>query len=122
MNEKTYNKIRELKKNIKFNSLSGNKENLFQYFPNNTDEHEDKKFEVFKELRRRGYSVYVEPELINNQGRPDLLFILPNGEGGIIEIVHTESEDSIKNKVNKYPIDFELIIIRTKDKEIEIPL
>lgn len=122
MNKKQFDKIRNLKNNIKFNSLTGCKENLFQYCQNNTEIHEDMKYKVFKELIKRGYTVYVEPELNNGLGRPDLLFITPEGNGGVVEIVHTESDESIKNKASKYPSDFELIIIRTNEKEIEIPI
>lgn len=110
MNQKTYSKLNYLKTFIKFNSLSGSKENLFNYCKNNSDLHEIVKFRTFIELIKRNYIVYSEVEF-KKGGRADLVCIDQKGEGHIFEIVNSESNESIKNKLDKYPIDFEVHVI-----------
>lgn len=119
-NKKNYGKINWLKQNIEFSSLTGNKENMFQYCKNNTDEHEDMKYKVFKELVTKGYSVFTEVEFLSG-GRADIVCFDDKGNGWIFEIVHTESQESISSKMNKYPIDFDLEVIYT-NKPVELPI
>jgi hypothetical protein len=93
---------------------------MFQYCKNNSDLHEDTKFKVFKELVKNGYEVYTEVEFIE-KGRADVVAITQNGEGYIFEIVNTEKEDSKKNKLIIYPIEFDLFFIEC-DKPLEMPI
>ena len=103
-----------LKRQIKFNSLIGSKENMFQYCKNNTDSHEDIKYLIFKTLIKRNHKVFTEVEFKDGKGRADIIAFEENtGNGHIIEIVHSEKESSIKEKINKYPIDFDLTFIYT---------
>lgn len=118
--KKYYSKLKFLQSFIKFNSLTGNKANMFQYCKNNTEAHEDLKFKVFKELIKRRHIAYTEVEF--KQGcRADVVSFDEKGNGFIFEVVNTESEDSIKNKINTYPIDFELIFCYV-NKPLEIPI
>lgn len=120
-NKKTYTKKERLKDYFKYNSLSGSKIDLFQYCKNNTEEHEETKFKVFKELIKKGFDVLVEPEFKNNIGRPDIVCFDKEGNGYIFEIVNSESEKSKTDKIVKYPLDFELIFINC-NKEIELAI
>lgn len=115
MGNKYLKKENYLNSFIKFNSLTGNKENMFQFCKNNDEIHEDTKYKVFKELIKRGFSVYSEVEFKNNLGRCDLLAFDSKGNGIIFEIVNSESEDSINNKLNKYPIDFSIEVIKCNE-------
>lgn len=123
--QKLYLKENFLKNYIKFNSLTGSKENMFQYCKNNSWLHEQTKFKVFSQLINKNYKVFTEVEF-KSGGRADIVAFDIDGEGYIFEIVHTESEDSIRNKINTYPIDFNLEFIHTSDvelnKEINLPI
>jgi RecB family endonuclease NucS len=118
MGSKYTQKSNYLKSFIKFNSLTGSKENMFQYFSNNTDLHEITKFRVFMELIKRGYKVFTEVEFKEGKGRADIVCFDSKGNGYIIEIVNSEGQESINEKYDKYPIDFEIIVIHC-NKPIE---
>lgn len=103
-------KTNKLKDFIKFNSLSGSKINLFQYCQNNGKDHEEYKWKVFKRLIHNDWKVLVEPEL-KKGGRPDFI-AFKDSRGIIIEIVDSESEESINKKAIEYPMEFDLEIVR----------
>jgi hypothetical protein len=86
----------------KINSFS---ENL-----NNSFEHEALKFKVYWLLRKQGFSVVVEGKFSDGRGIPDL-FCLDTKT--CYEIVHTESEDSIESKIDRYR--FAVIRVRTDE-------
>lgn len=109
--QQQYLRTVELKDFIKYGSLVGSKANMFQYCKNNSEEHEDTKYKVFKKLIQHGYEVYVESELKNRFGRPDLI-AFKEGVGIIIEIQNHELEESIKNKIKKYPNCFDFYVIK----------
>lgn len=98
---------------LKFSSKSGNKLNLFNYWVSNSDEHENVKWEIFKYLRKQGYDMLTEAEFVSG-GRADLVAISPTGEGYIIEVLHTESDERFNLKVKKYPQDMEIVKVNTK--------
>jgi len=103
---------------VKHESLCGNKTNCFKYYKNNTKEHEMVKFQVYMKLIDLGYDVLIEPELKRNLGRPDILAISKN-RAIIIEIMNTETINDMKDKFDKYPIDFEIEPINCKGFKIE---
>lgn len=115
---KIYIKENYLKSFIKFSSLTGNKENMFQYCKNNSEEHEDMKFKVFKTLIKLDYKVFTEVEF-KKGGRADIVAFDIKGNGHILEIIHSESQESINKKLNNYPIDFEFHEIFT-NKPMEL--
>lgn len=95
----------------------GNKEGFCKYYPNNSDEHEDVKWKIFKKLKKEGFDVYTECRF-KNRSRADIVAI-KNGIGYIIEVVTSEKELSIKNKKEKYPSDFDLIFIKSSNFKLE---
>ena len=126
-NYKIYKKKEKIKDFIKFNSLSGSKLNLFQYNPNKYKEneislHEQFKFKIYAILRNKGFQTLIEPEFKGNLGKPDIIYWNEDlSIVGIIEVVSSESEESIKKKTHNYPIDFELSFIYV-NKPLEVQL
>ena len=99
--------------NIYYQDRVGNKEGYVKYYRNNTDLHEDTKWQIVKYLKQNLYDVYTECRFKDLRGRADIIAI-KHGMGYIIEVVNTESEKSIEEKRNKYPKDFELIVVNSK--------
>jgi hypothetical protein len=97
-------KRRDAMNEIRISNRSGSHVNCFRYFPNNTDAHEDRKFEVFKQLRKWKHEVIVEP-IFNNGARGDVLDL---DECIIYEIVHTETEARLASKEDYYSSLFEI--------------
>ena len=114
MGNKYLKKENYLKSFIKFHSLTGNKSNFFPINPNESNLHRDTKYKIGVELIKRGFEVIFEAEF-KTGGRADICAIDPKGNGYIFEVVNSESEESIKNKLNKYPIDFVIEIIKCSD-------
>jgi len=118
--KKKYTKENRLKQQIKYNSLSGSKANMFQYCKNNGILHEETKFKVFQHLVRLNHTVYTEVEF-KDKNRADIVSFDEKGNGYIFEIVNSESQESINNKLDKYDIDFELFFVYC-NKPIEAQL
>lgn len=115
MDSKYYSKINYLKSFIEFCSLTGNKDNFCKYVRVNGKKHELMKFKVYMELIDRGFEVLTEARFKNNLGVADIIAFSPKGDGYIFEIVNTETQESIDRKMNKYPIDFEIIVIKCSE-------
>lgn len=92
---------------------STNHANCFRcsFGENESDAHINKKFELWKEYRKIGATVFCEL-ILKDGSRPDLIICFNNGQIKIIEVVCSEKKESIINKKNKYP--FPLEIIKTK--------
>jgi len=75
----------------------------------NTLEHEMKKCEICYNMKKEGIAFVCEAELQNSQKRPDIL-ITSLVEPICYEVVHSESEDSIKEKIANYP--FKIVVVR----------
>ena len=67
-----------------------------------TEAHLDKKYELWKEYRKMGAIVFTEL-ILQDGSRPDLIVCWNNGEVEIVEVVHSEKEESIILKEDKYP-------------------
>ena len=89
---------------IRFSNRSGSHVNCFRYFPNNTDNHEDAKYKLFKMLRKKGHSVLIEP-IFTNGSRCDVLDLTA---AQIYEVMETEDKTSMIKKALKYPYIFAL--------------
>lgn len=102
---------------IHYQDRVGNKEGFIKYYPNNTDKHEDAKWNICKKLKKDGYEVYTECRF-KSGGRADIIAI-KDGVGYIIEITVSEKEKSIEAKKSKYPSDFELIVVDANNFKLE---
>ncbi len=112
---KYYSKVNLLKKFIESSSLLGNKNNYFIYRKTNSNEHELRKFYVFMELVKKDFEVLTEVKFKYNLGIADIVCFDRQGNGHIFEIISSEKQDSIDSKMNKYPIDFEIHLIKCKE-------
>ncbi len=94
------------------------KEGFVKLYPNNTYDHEMVKCKVAYKLKKQGYSIYSECRFSDGSGRADLVAISQDGVGYILEIVHSESEKRFSDKLDKYPIEFNLVKIECKNFNI----
>jgi len=99
---------RQLLNQVEYSSRHGSRINVFRYYPNNTDAHEDMKFQVFKYYRKLGMDVLVEPTFTEGRGRADILVL---EKELIVEILGSETEKMLAEKTPKYPGCFEIIHI-----------
>ena len=107
-----------LLKHIYYQDRVGNKEGFVKIYPNNTDLHENCKWALCRKLKKLGYSIYTECRFSENQGRADIVAI-KDGIGHIYEVVVTEKEKSIAEKRDKYPQDFDVIVVDARNFKIE---
>jgi competence CoiA-like predicted nuclease len=77
---------------------------------NESMEHFLKKCEIAKKLTAMGHHVVCEGKLKNNVGRPDVL-VLDVSPPIAYEIVHSETESSLKAKAEKYG-DIRIVVVR----------
>lgn len=117
MTNKEYFLRNRLLQTIRHSNRSGSHQNCFRYHKNNSDEHEDTKYQVYKKLIQLGFDVWTET-IFNDGNRADIVAIC-GGKGYIVEILHSESEKSYLLKKNKYPSEFTLIKINTKDFDVD---
>ena len=81
----------------------GNESNhpLMRYDISNSFEHECKKLEICMELRAQGHFLVTECHFKNGSGIADVFDL---NDGIAYEIVKSESDKSIQNKKDKYPV------------------
>lgn len=89
---------------IRFSNRCGSHLNCFRYFKNNSKKHEITKFLVFLTLRDWNHDVFTEAIFLNGC-RADIIDV---SEGIIYEIINTEKEKSLKEKIKNYPNIFEV--------------
>jgi len=100
---------------------NGSKDGFVKIWPNNTYEHELVKFKITFKLINEGWHVFSEAR-INSNIRVDLVAISKSGVGVIIEVETPKSpkewEKKLKSKM-KYPKEFEIIIVNSKNFDID---
>jgi hypothetical protein len=104
-------KIYENLKPVRFSNKSGSHVNCVRIFKNNTWEHEFRKFQICWELLQQGHSFLTEAIFEKGEGRADILDL---NDGTIIEVVCSESSESLEEKVTKYPQQYNLIHVDAK--------
>jgi len=115
-NKEVFQRNRLLQK-IRQSNRSGSHKGCIRIFSNNSLEHEETKLKVAYKLKKQGFEIWSEV-IFNNGSRADLLAI-KEGKGYIIEILHSETKKQLAEKVKKYPSEFELISVTTKDFNLE---
>jgi len=73
-----------------------------------SETHLDKKYELWKEARQMGGTVFTELRL-NDGSRPDLIVCWNNGTVEIIEVAESEKEESLLLKEDKYPFPMRVV-------------
>ena len=99
---------------IRFSNRSGSYVNHIRVFKNNTRDHEFKKFEICWELILNGYEILTE-SIFTNGSRADIVGI-KEGRGIIIEVLKSETEKQLAEKIKKYPTEFEIFSIKTNEE------
>lgn len=108
MNKQKQIQINNSLREVEFSNVRGSHINTIRISTSNSLEHEMKKLEICYELREQEIDFMTEVKFVNG-GRADVLDLV-NGE--IIEIVKTESNDSLAKKSGVYPSGFSLRIVR----------
>lgn len=81
-----------------------------------SEAHLNKKIDICRYLRKNNYEFYTEVKFKNHHKADIVAFNKLTGDGLIIEIVKSESEESQKKKINEFPIDFELIFVKVNEE------
>src|SRR3972149_2446484 len=89
---------------VRFSNRSGSHTGCVRYFPNNTDAHEDTKWEICKFLARAGRE-FITEAIFEKGGRADI-FVLDKGI--VIEVLESETEEQFREKTKKYPESLEV--------------
>jgi hypothetical protein len=101
--------IRRVKEIANLTVWSSCHADCYRFSLNETDKHARKKFELFYEYRRIGCLVFTEL-ILNDNSRPDLIVCFPDGLIQIIEVIESETEESIKDKEERYP--FQIVKVK----------
>ena len=122
MNMKKRWKINRLFQNIRYSNRFGSQEDNIRVSKANSYIHEKIKFDICWKLINQDYTIYTEAIFENNKGRADIIAISPEGAGFILEIETPKSYEELKDilikKRQNYPEEFTLIVIDTKDFDI----
>jgi hypothetical protein len=92
--------------------------NMFHYNSHNSKEHELIKFLIYCKLIDLGFETHIEAIFKDGSGIADIVAI-KDGFGYIIEVMKSETEEKMLEKKKKYPTDFEIIPIKTKNFKID---
>jgi len=103
----------KLKKSININDR---KEGCVKVYPNNNYLHELVKFQISYKLKKEGYLVFTECRI--KGGRADVCVVSPGGDGFIIELLNSESEERFNEKLDKYDLDWTIIKVNCKEFKI----
>lgn len=112
-NTKEFRRYRLIQK-LDYKSRTGNKRGCVKIWKGNKYLHERVKFDICYKLINQGYEIYTESEF-SNKGRGDIVAISPGGEGYIIEVLYSESEERFLNKKDYYPEEFTLIKVKVNE-------
>jgi len=90
---------------MRFSNRSGSHTGCFRGAPGaETDEHLDMKYNIWKQLKKWGHEVMTEV-IFTSGKRADVIDLT---EGIIYEVLHTETLQDLKKKVEGYPEIFEI--------------
>ena len=105
------NKLKERKRILGL--FQGHSQEGTLKWSNESYDHFKTKAEVFHYLKSNDYLVWSEPVLKITHKRPDLVCLHKKGTVAyIIEIKKTETENSLKSKLDTYPLP--IIVVDTK--------
>lgn len=109
MNKKDLMRIRNnATRTIRFTNKTGSHKNCIRINTSNSLEHELTKLKICYELIKQGKEVMTEA-IFENGSRADILVL---DEHKIIEILGSENEKDCLEKAKKYPVFFELEMVK----------
>ena len=100
---------------VKRSSLNSTRVGCAKFWKGTTYFHFITIAEIVWKLSSQDYEVFSEVEFVDG-GRADIFVLDKNGNGTIIEVLHTETEERFNAKLQKYP--FDVIKVYTKDFNI----
>lgn len=110
--DKPQNRLRMALRTIRFSNRSGSHINCIRINSNNSIEHESMKFNICYHLSKNNHNFMTEAIFNEQIGIADIIDL---NSLVIYEIVNTESKQSLKDKVNKYPDIFEVIPLKAEE-------
>jgi len=111
LRQKEKNKWYTINKNLQLVRMSnrfGSQRNVLRWSGSETKEHVLKKLEVCIELKEFGHE-FITEAIFQNGTRADILDLT---EGTVYEILHTETDETCNEKVQRYPREVEVVRIR----------
>lgn len=119
MNKEMFGRRYELFSLIKHTSKSGNRTNFVKYWKGTSYEHWRVLSDIAFKLINLGFDVLPEAEFVNGS-RCDLVAISKNKKGErihgyIIEVLCSETEKMYDNKLNNYPIQFDMVKVKVNE-------
>ena len=110
---------RKLLNLIRTSNRSGSHQGCCRVFSNNSWEHERTKMYLMYNLLKRGLNCWSEV-IFENGSRCDLLVFNPKtGASLIIEILHSETLEAAKKKVDKYPSEIDKVFVESKETALD---
>lgn len=106
--KETQQRINEALRYIRHSNKSGSHVNCLRLHDNCSEAHNGKIIAIAKEFHKLNIPFITEAEFING-GRADLINLSTHE---IYEVAKSESEESLANKLKKYPSIFKIIKIR----------
>ena len=103
--------INEMSNLVRTSNRMGAHRNCVRLSAANTIEHERKKFEICYWLQKNGH-LFITEAIFTNGFRADILIL---DTGVALEILHTETDEQFKKKLEKYPNDLKVNKIRTDE-------
>lgn len=111
-----YLQKQQIVRNLKNSFIANYPRGCCKIVGNVSNEHEVTKASVMHWFEANGYDTYSEITFKSPySGRGDIVAIHPSGFGYICEILKSESEKRFNSKKDKYPEEFMLIKVVTKD-------
>ena len=105
---------------VRFANRSGSHRNCIRIFKNNTYIHEKTKFDICFKLLKEGFVIWTE--VIFNDGKRADIMAIREREAYLIEVETPKSKKEMEKKLEqkyKYPDAFDLIVVNTKEFDIE---
>lgn len=101
---------------IERDSLNGTKVGCVKYWKGTSYEHFRVMSDIVWKLSSQGYDCYTEV-IFKNGCRADILAIDLNGNGTVIEVLHSETNKRFNLKLDNYPLP--IVKVRTKGFNLE---
>ena len=104
-------KRNDASREIRHSNKIGSHRNCIRINVNNSIEHELAKLRVCYELIKSGKEVFTEAIFVNGS-RADILVL---DDHKVIEVLYSESEESCLEKAGKYPVLFDLEMVKVNN-------
>lgn len=104
------------RRNAAWNALdrfAGNVRDSVRISKGVSDQHEEMKYKICRHLCKQDKSFVTEAVFKDGMGRADILCL---DDHLVIEILYSESVDSCKEKVKRYPPQFRVVMVNAENE------